>query len=54
MCLWFIHNTLSYFDKNAVARHVIGLEILANESAGVSPVMTKERADELWKLVYTK
>lgn len=54
VCLWYIHNTLSYFDKNAVARHVIGLEILANESAGISPVMTAQRADEIWKLVFNK
>jgi hypothetical protein len=53
-CLWYIHNTLSYFDKNAVARHIIGIEILANESAGVSPVMTKDRADEIWKTVFNK
>jgi hypothetical protein len=52
MCLWYIHNTLSYFDKNAVARHVIGGEILANEAAGVAPVMTSKRADEIWKLVF--
>ncbi len=54
MCLWYIHNTLSYFDKNAVARHIIGLEILANEAAGVAPVMTSKRADEIWKLVFNK
>lgn len=53
-CIWYIHNTLSYFDKNAVARHIIGIEILANESAGVAPVMTKDRADEIWKLVFNK
>jgi hypothetical protein len=54
LALWFVQNITSYFDKTQVARHIIGVEILANESAGVSPVMTKERADELWKLVYTK
>jgi hypothetical protein len=54
MCLWYIHNTLSYFDKNAVARHIIGLEILAEERAGISPVMTAKRADEIWKLVFNK
>ena len=54
MCLWYVHNTLSYFDKNAVARHVIGLEILANESAGITPVITAQRANEIWKLVFNK
>ena len=54
MCLWYIHNTLSYFDKNAVARHIIGTEILANEDAEIAPVMTAQRADKIWKLVFNK
>jgi len=52
--IWYLHNVLSYFDKNQVARHIIGIEILANESAGVAPVMTKDRADEIWKAVFNK
>jgi hypothetical protein len=54
LCLWYIHNTLSYFDKTQVARHIIGLEILDNERAKISPVMTAQRADEIWKLVFNK
>jgi len=52
VCLWYVHNTLSYFDKAAVARHIIGCEILANEAAGVKPTITKERADEIWATVF--
>jgi hypothetical protein len=52
--IWYLHNVLSYFDKNQVARHVIGLEILANESAGITPVITAQRANEIWKLVFNK
>jgi hypothetical protein len=51
-CLWYVRNVLSYFDKNAVARHIIGKEILANESAGKSPVMTEERAKVIWDFVF--
>jgi hypothetical protein len=55
MCLWYIHNTLSYFDKNAVARHIIGAEILYSETDPMNaPRMTKDRADEIWKLVFNK
>ena len=54
LALWFVQNITSYYDKTQVARHIIGVEILANESAGISPVMTKARAEELWKLVYNK
>ena len=52
--MWYVHNTLSYFDKAQVARHIIGCEILANEAAGVKPVITKARADELWAMVFAK
>jgi hypothetical protein len=52
--MWYVRNTLSYFDKAAIARHVIGCEILANEAAGVKPTITKERADELWAYVFSK
>ena len=54
VCMWYVRNTLSYFDKAAVARHIIGCEILTNEAAGVKPVITKERADELWATVFAK
>lgn len=54
ICMWYVRNTLSYFDKAAVARHIIGLEILDNEKLGVKPVMTKARADELWAMVFAK
>jgi hypothetical protein len=54
LALWFIQNITSYFDKTQVARHIIGLEISTNIQAGISPCMTKERADELWKLVFNK
>jgi hypothetical protein len=54
LALWFIQNITSYFDKTQVARHIIGLEISANIQAGISPCMTKERSDELWKLVFKK
>jgi len=52
--LWYIHNVTSYMDKAAVARHVIGTEILANESAGISPVMTEDRANNLWNWVFNR
>lgn len=54
LALWFIQNITSYFDKTQVARHIIGLEISANIQAGISPCITQERADELWKLVFNK
>lgn len=54
VCLWYVHNTMSYFDKAQVARHIIGCEILDNEAAGVKPTITKERADELWAYVFNK
>lgn len=54
VCLWYARNTMTYFDKAKVARHIIGCEILANEAAGVKPVITKERADELWAMVFSK
>ena len=53
LCLWYAHNHFSYFDKAALARHIIGVEILLNEKAGVSPVITKARADELWATVFS-
>jgi hypothetical protein len=52
--LWFIQNITSYFDKTQVARHIIGLEISANIQAGISPCITQERADEIWKFVFNK
>lgn len=54
LALWFVQNITSYFDKTQVARHIIGLEISNNIQAGVSPCMTAERADELWKIVFAK
>ena len=54
ICMWYVRNTLSYFDKAAVARHIIGLEIIDNEKLGVKPTITKERADELWAFVFSK
>lgn len=54
LALWFVQNITSYFDKTQVARHIIGLEISKNIQAGISPCITQERADELWKLVFAK
>ena len=54
VCLWYARNTMSYFDKAKVARHIIGCEILANEKSGIKPVITKARADQLWAMVFAK
>jgi hypothetical protein len=54
MCLWYARNTMSYMDKAAFARHIVGCEILANEAAGVKPVMTKPRVNAVWAMVFPK
>lgn len=54
ICMWYVRNTMSPFAKATIARHIIGCEILANESAGVKPTITQERADQLWAYVFSK
>jgi len=54
ICMWYVRNTMSPFAKVKVARHIIGCEIIANESAGVNPNITQERFDEIWAYVLSK
>lgn len=53
VCLWYAHNILSYFDKAQVANHIVGCELLANQRAGRSPVMSKARADQIRAMVFS-
>lgn len=48
--LWFIRHHGGNTGRVAVARHIIGLEILKNEAAGLPPI-TLEKANSLWNLV---
>ena len=54
LCLWYVRNITSYFDKTQVARHIIGLEISSNIQSGISPCMTQDRANEIWEIVFKK
>lgn len=54
-CLWYVRNVLSYFDKAQIARHIIGVEIIANEiSPNKHPKVTPKRAQDLWDFVFTR
>lgn len=48
--LWFIRHHAGHAGRVSVARHIIGLEILKNEAAGL-PSITIEKANSLWNLV---
>jgi len=52
--MWYVHNVLSYFDKNQIARHIIGCEILENQSRGITPLITEARANRIWEWVFNR
>ena len=54
-CLWYVRNVLSYFDKAQIARHIIGVEIIANEiSPDKHPKVGPVRAQKIWDWVFTR
>jgi hypothetical protein len=54
-CLWYVRNVLSYFDKAQIARHIIGVEIIANEiSPEKHPKVGPVRAQKIWDWVFTR
>jgi len=54
-CLWYVRNVLSYFDKAQIARHIIGVEIIANEILpDKHPKVGPVRAQKIWDWVFTR